>query len=540
MTVFIGGAWPYANGPLHIGHLAALLPGDILARYYRLKGDDVLYVSGSDCNGTPIEIRAKQEGVQAGEIADKYHKEFLECFCKLGFSYDQYGRTDSAVHHKEVQKIFLKLKENGHLYNKSTNETFCVHCDRFLPDRFVEGVCPNCGDKARGDQCDSCGRILNSVDLADKSCKLCGNPPTLKETSHYYLSLSSFQQDLEEYADGNCVKWRDNAVALTSRYIREGLQDRAATRDISTGVDVPVEGYEDKKIYVWIEAVSGYLTASVEWGERNGEDWKRFWDKDTVSYYVHGKDNIPFHTIIWPAVLKGLGNDSLPDWIVSSEYVTLEKKKISTSRNWAVWLPDILQAYHPDTLRYYFSVQNPDTRDADFSWREFVHKHNSDLLGGLGNFIQRTAKFYQKEFGDTARLETIDARITEEVSSAYKKTGELLEKGECRKAAKRAFELVRWSNKYFDAAQPWSIIKENRDQARSILENCLFISINLAGLLGPFLPFTGEEIRKQFHVDESLSWKPVSLPIDVNLRGQKPLFERIPEERIELERAKLG
>jgi methionyl-tRNA synthetase len=540
MSIFIGGAWPYANGSLHIGHLAALLPGDILARYYRLKGEQVLYISGSDCNGTPIELRANQEGVPVEDIADRYHHEFVECFRKLGFSYDHYGRTDSEVHHREVKKIFLSLEENGFLYEKTTEETYCLHCERFLPDRFVEGTCPNCGDKARGDQCDSCGSILNPTDIIDRFCKLCGNSPILKETTHFYLALSAIEEELGEFLEENKGKWKENAIALTSRYIKEGLHDRAATRDIGTGVDVPVEGYNGKKIYVWIEAVSGYLTGSIEWGEKFGQEWNPFWEEGTVSYYVHGKDNIPFHSIILPAVLKGIKLDNLPDWIVSSEYVTLEKKKISTSKNWAVWLPDALKEYHPDTLRYYFSVQYPDNRDADFSWREFVYKHNSELLGGLGNFIQRTAKFYQKEFGERALLEAIDPAVTEELHKAFGETGELLKKADCRKAVKRAFELIRWSNKYFDDNQPWRVIKEDRNQARLILESCLYISINLSTLLSPFIPHTAEKIRNQFQLKGTQSWKPFSLPVEVQVSGHQPLFIPIPVERIELERAKLG
>ena len=540
MSVFIGGAWPYANGSLHVGHLAALLPGDILARYHRLKGEDVLYVSGSDCNGTPIEIRAHQEGVKVRDIADRYHQEFLDCFQKLGFSYDQYGRTDSANHHQEVQKIFLTLKDNGFLYEKTTEETFCLHCDRFLPDRFVEGTCPNCSEKARGDQCDGCGTILDPRELIDRHCKLCGNPPSLKETAHFYLALSVLEEELKDYLNKNKGKWRENAEALTRRYINEGLHDRAATRDIGTGVDVPVEGYNDKKIYVWIEAVSGYLTGSIEWGEKHERDWRKFWDKEAVSYYVHGKDNIPFHTIIWPAILKGLNSDGLPDWIVSSEYVTLEKKKISTSKDWAVWLPDVLKDYHPDTLRYYFSVNYPDKRDADFSWREFILKHNSELVGSLGNFIQRTVKFYRKGFGESAVLETIDPIVVRELYTVFRQTGELIEEGECRKAAKRAFEIVRWGNKYFDDKQPWRVIKEDRNEARFILESCLYICINLSQLLSPFIPFSAEEILKQFQIKETASWEPFILPVEINTEGQKPLFTRIPIERIELERAKLG
>ncbi|MGM0845338.1 MAG: methionine--tRNA ligase [Bacillota bacterium] len=539
MTVFIGGAWPYANGSLHIGHLAALLPGDILARYYRLKGERVLYVSGSDCNGTPIEIRANQEGLQVSDIADRYHQEFSRCFQEFGFSYDYYSRTDCDHHHREVQNIFLKLIENGFLYEKTTEETFCLECDRFLPDRFVEGNCPNCGEKARGDQCDGCGQILDPVQLQDKVCKLCHQQPILKETTHFYLALSALGDELKNYAGKRKETWRENAIHLTQRYLEEGLQDRAVTRDMSNGVSVPVEGYGNKKIYVWIEAVSGYLTASIEWADKTGRDWRDFWKENTTSYYVHGKDNIPFHTIIWPAVLKGIKNDSLPEWIVSSEYVTLEKRKISTSKNWAVWLPNVLKDYNPDSLRYYFSVNYPDKRDADFSWREFIFKHNSELLGGLGNFIQRTVKFYRNEFGEHAALGTVDSIVTAQLDAVFKETGEWIEKGECRKAARRAFEIIRWSNKYFDEQQPWRVIKEDRQQAKLVLENCLYIGANLSVLLSPFIPFTAEKIYNEFGLKENRVWKPFCLPVNIKLSGQKPLFTHLPQERIEIERAKL-
>ncbi|MGF2616684.1 methionine--tRNA ligase [Rossellomorea vietnamensis] len=539
MSVFIGGAWPYANGSLHIGHLAALLPGDILARYYRLRGDSVLYVSGSDCNGTPIEIRANKEGLQVSEIADRYHREFQSCFQDLGFSYDFYSRTDSDYHHREVRNIFKKLIDNNILYEKTTEETYCLECDRFLPDRFVEGNCPDCGERARGDQCDACGRILDPAELDEKHCKFCLKAPILKETAHFYLALSQLQSELKEYADESRDKWRENANNLTQRYLKEGLHDRAVTRDLGNGVTVPVEGYEDKKIYVWIEAVSGYLSAAKEWAEETGSDWKEFWNRDTTSYYVHGKDNIPFHTIIWPAVLKGIKNESLPDWIVSSEYVTLEKRKISTSKDWAVWLPDVLKDYHPDSLRYYFSVNYPDKRDADFSWREFVFKHNSELLGGLGNFIQRTVKFYEKEFGNVTVMKEVDPKVTDQLETVFKETGEWLEKGECRKAARRAFDIIRWGNKYFDDGQPWRVIKEDRGQAKFILESCLYLSLNLSVLLSPFLPFTAEKIYSQFELKEQRRWKPFSLPVKAEISGQESLFTPIPQERIEIERAKL-
>jgi methionyl-tRNA synthetase len=350
MAIFIGGAWPYANGSLHLGHLAALLPGDIIARYYRLKGEDVLYVSGSDCNGTPISIRARQENKPVKEIADIYHEEFQECFHSLGFTYNHYTRTDSAYHHQVVREMFLRLLKNGWLYKKLVKQAYCISCERFLPDRFVVGICPSCGSNSRGDQCESCSTILDPIDLKERSCKLCHKEPIFKGTEHYYLALTKAQSELENYMNQSKDFWRENAIQLTKRYLFEGLVDRAATRDIEVGVPVPIEGYENKKVYVWIDAVSGYLSASKEWAKINSSEWQPFWQEDTLSYYIHGKDNIPFHTIIWPSILLGSDIPSLPKHIISSEYLTIEKKKLSTSGNWAIWVRDLLSRYNPDTI----------------------------------------------------------------------------------------------------------------------------------------------------------------------------------------------
>lgn len=346
MTIFIGGAWPYANGSLHLGHITSLLPGDILARYYRQKRENVLYVSGSDCNGTPISIRAKQENTTTEKIANYYHEEFVECFKKLGFSYDLYTRTDAEHHHDSVQAIFLTLLENGYIYQKKIEQAYCETDQQFLPDRFVEGTCPNCGAEARGDQCDNCSTILDPLDLIDKRCNICGNEPIIKETNHLYFAFSQFQKELEAFVEKAHQenRWRENAISLTTRYLKEGLPDRSVTRDLPNGVDVPVPGFEDKKIYVWIEAVAGYLTASLEWAKNHNEKIEDWWTPDSRFYYVHGKDNIPFHTIILPAVLMGINCVSLPTHTVSSEYLTLEKRKISTSQNWAVWVPDIFSS----------------------------------------------------------------------------------------------------------------------------------------------------------------------------------------------------
>lgn len=540
MSIFIGGAWPYANGSLHLGHIASLLPGDILARYYRLKGEEVLYVSGSDCNGTPISIKARQEGVSPKDIADQYHEEFFNCFARLGFSYDCYTRTDSEHHHRVVQQIFLKLLSENLIYKKEIEQAYCEKDEQFLPDRYVEGICPNCGNQARGDQCDYCSAILDPLELMNKKCKLCRNEPIIKQTEHFYFSLSSFQTELDEYVKKakQDKAWRANAIGLTERYINEGLEDRGVSRDLPVGVSVPVAGYEDKKIYVWIEAVSGYFSASKLWAIENGRDDSLFWREDTKKYYVHGKDNIPFHTIIWPAILYGIGEKgALPNHIISNEYLTLEKKKISTSRNWAVWVPDMLEKYHPDSIRYFLTMNAPEKHDADFSWREFIYSHNSELLGGYGNLVNRTLKFIEKYYQGVLPVEEIDAAIENRVHILYQEVGVLIEAGNSKLALEKIFECVREGNKYFDERKPWVQLKEKENSCRETLGNCVFLVANLAQLLVPFLPFSSNEVNQILGVNAK-EWKTVYLP-SITISKIKPLFQRIDIENIDLELEKL-
>ncbi|WP_404331707.1 methionine--tRNA ligase [Mesobacillus maritimus] len=538
MSIFIGGAWPYANGSLHLGHISSLLPGDILARYYRLKGERVLFVSGSDCNGTPITIRAKQEGVSPQEIANRYHQEFESSLGKLGFSYDIYTRTDTHHHHKIVQEIFLELLEKGLIYKKEIEQTYCENDQQFLPDRYVEGTCPNCGAHARGDQCDYCSTVLEPLELLDRKCKICGFPPTTRLTEQFYFSLSSMQTLLEEYTRGaeNNKNWRDNAISLTKRYLREGLQDRAVSRDLPIGVSVPVAGYEEKKIYVWIEAVSGYYTASKLWAKETNHDDSTFWDSTTTSYYVHGKDNIPFHSIIWTGILAGLEKAALPTHIVSNEYLTLEKKKLSTSKNWAVWVPDILERYHPDSIRYFLTINAPEKRDADFSWKEFIYSHNSELLGAYGNFVNRTLKFIHKSFDGEVPEKDIPSAIQDKVEQLYEEVGHCIENTSFKLGLEKIFELVRFSNKYFDEQQPWLQIKDDPDACKQTLANCVYLIANLAHVLTPFLPFSSRKVKDMIHFRET-DWSSV-LVRSQQLTNVEPLFERIDTEKIteELER----
>jgi methionyl-tRNA synthetase len=538
MSIFIGGAWPYANGSLHLGHIAALMPGDILARYFRLVGEDVLYVSGSDCHGTPISIRAGQEKVSPETITDRYHNEFLECFNKLGFSYDLYTRTDQEFHKKVVQEIFLKLFKDGYIYNNSNKQVYCEECQQFLPDRYVEGICPHCGNVARGDQCEYCSELLDPIDLKSKKCKICGSIPTVKTTEHLFFALSKFQSLLKEYIDESSG-WRENALELAKRYLKEGLRDRAVTRDLPWGVEVPIDGFEGKKIYVWIEAVIGYLSASKQWASENNCDWEKFWKGDVVSYYVHGKDNIPFHTLILPALLSGIGDLHLPDKIISSEYLTLEGRKISTSNNWAVWVPYIVKNYNPDSIRYFLTINGPEKRDGDFSWREFISRHNGELLGAFGNFVNRTLAFIQKSFNGRLPIYEVESDIQEQISRLYNVVGDKISEGQFKNALEEIFEFVRYSNKYFDEKQPWVQLRENRGECEKTLYTCVQIIANLSNLLTPFIPFSCDKIRGFLNIPAA-TWKYIELDTTVPIGQIEVLFERIDKCKIQEEVSKIG
>jgi methionyl-tRNA synthetase len=537
-NILIGGAWPYANGSLHIGHVAALLPGDVLARYYRLKGDQVFYVSGSDCHGTPVTIRAKQEGRTPREISEYYHNEFSYVFGKLGFSYDLYSKTTDCSHISFVTDFHKKLYESDYIYEKTAPQAFCEHCHKVLTDRLVKGICPNCGSQTRADQCDNCGTVLEPEAVTAPFCSECGNLVVFLETNQLYIAISKLKHELSSYLSSK-PNWRKNAIAFTKRYIDEGLRDRAITRNLDWGIDVPKEGYEDKKIYIWAENVLGYLSASKVVAESREIIFKELWGSNARHYYVHGKDNIPFHTIILPALL--LAHDEslhLPDDIISSEYLTLEGRKISTSQNWAIWVKDIVENYNPDSLRYFFIANGPEKRDTDFSWREFVEKNNSELLGAYGNFINRTLAFIVKYNESTIPPGILESDIKEKIDDSYSKIGQKIEDGQLKDALDSIFDFVRFGNKYYDSMKPWKSRIENKDKCDSTLNNCVQIIANLAVLLQPFLPFSSQKIANWLNLNNE--WKPQYVQEGYKLSDISILFERLDKKIIEEERGKLG
>lgn len=536
-NILIGGAWPYANGSLHIGHIAGLLPGDVLARYHRAIGDNVYFVSGSDCHGTPVAIRAKKEGKTPQEISNHYHEEFTECFRRLGFSYDVYTKTSSKEHKDFVRDFHEKLYKSEYVYEKETPQAYCDKCDIFLADRFVIGKCPKCGGDARGEQCDACGAVLEAENLLEPACAICGRPISFRDSKHLYIEISKLKDQLKGLVDGH-PGWRKNAVAFTNRYIDEGLRDRALTRNLDWGISVPRDDYQDKTIYIWAENVLGYLSASKIAADRNGDDFEALWGAEAKHYYVHGKDNIPFHTIILPALL--ISNDvkwHLPDQIVSSEYLTLEGRKISTSQNYAIWVKDLLDSYEPDSIRYYFLANGPEKKDADFSWRDYVYSHNGELLGAYGNFINRSLSFINKYWDGVIPDGIYDAQINREIEELYAVTGKLIEKGAFKDAINGIFDYVRCANKYFDSQRPWITRETDETACKNTLYQCVQIIANLAVILYPFLPFSSEKVCKWLQLDSV--WELQSVPAGYRLPEIEILFNRIDKKVIEEEKEKV-
>lgn len=536
-NILIGGAWPYANGSLHIGHIAGLLPGDVLARYHRAIGDNVYFVSGSDCHGTPVALRARQEKRTPQEVSDFYHKEFAECFDKLGFSYDVYTKTSSDGHKKFVREFHKKLYQSDYVYEKEVPQAYCENCDSFLADRFVLGKCPECGKDTRGDQCDACGTVLEPENLIEPVCAVCGRSISFKKSKHLYLAITKLHSELKALVD-NHPEWRKNAITFTNKYINEGLRDRALTRDLEWGIKVPRDGYENKTIYIWAENVLGYLSASKAACESRGADFHELWGKEAKHYYVHGKDNIPFHTIILPALLLVNGeNWHLPDQIVSSEYLTLEGRKISTSQNYAIWVKELLDNYEADSIRYFFLANGPERKDADFSWKEYVNSHNGELLGAYGNFVNRSLAFIAKYCDGIIPEGKQDTAINERIDKLFVSVGRQIENSSFKDAIAEIFDFVRNANKFFDSERPWVTRTTDKKACENTLFQCVQIIANLAVLLSPFLPFSSEKVCKWLGINNK--WEKQSVSSGYLLPEVEILFHRIDKKVIEFETEKL-
>jgi methionyl-tRNA synthetase len=549
--IFIGVAWPYANGSLHLGQIAgAYLPADIFARYHRLKGNEVIMVSGSDQHGTPITIRAEQEGKTPEAIAGFYQQEYLDCWRRLGISFDLYTTTGTQNHAEVAQDIFLKLLEKGYLYRDTLSQLYCPRCQRFLPDRYVEGVCPSCNTPgARGDQCDACGKPLNVTELINPYCRTCKTSPVTRDSEHFFLKLSAFQDRLGKWVEKQ-THWRPNVSGLTIRYLKEGLRDRAITRDIEWGVPVPVKGFEKKRLYVWFEAVIGYLSASKQWAIEIAGDankWQPFWQDGVKSFYFIGKDNIPFHTLIWPAMLTGYGGLALPYDVPANEFLTIDGKKISTSRNWAVWLPDYLSRYDPDPLRYVLSINMPETSDTDFSWREFVRRNNDELVATYGNLVNRVLTFTYRNFDgkvpEPGELSDDDREIQKKARNTIAEMDGHLAGCKFKLAIIRAMELAQAANRYLDNKSPWKVIKEDRRAAATSLYVALSVITQLKAMLYPFLPFSSQKVHEFLGFEGDIArggWEWQELPPGQTLCQPQPLFKKLEESIIEEETKRIG
>ena len=560
--IFIGAAWPYANGSLHLGHASALYGADVLARYFRLKGDDVLFVSGSDCHGTPIAVEAAERGIKPSEIADRYHEEFKKNLIDgLKFSYDLYTRTNTDQHIRVVQELFLDLYKKGFLYTRVEKALYSPLLGRFLPDRFVEGTCSKCGyDGARGDQCDECGSLLEPIELVNPKI----NPKILKqrgslteqdcrlevrESEQFYLKLSALEESLKDWTEKTSKPWRKNARSFTNGFLENGLHDRAITRDTDWGVPIPLPGYEDKRIYVWFEAVTGYLSASKLWAENKGnpESWREWWcNDDAVHYYVHGKDNIPFHTIIWPALLLAEGSLHKPDCIVSSEYLDLEGKQFSKSRGWAVWLPDFLDKFDSETLRYFLVMNGPEKSDSNFVWAEYAQKVNGELIGTFGNLVNRVLLLSQKHFPEGARfivpLDDESERILQLTKDAFSEVGKLIEKAQFRTAFKIILDIAENANRFIHDKAPWERIKDKagRDQVETDLAVLVQIIRALSILINPFLPESSRKIFGFFGIDfNSICWEYPDIK-SIKISSVSTLYKKIEKVDVDVEVAKLG
>lgn len=546
-------ALPYANGPIHIGHLAgAYIPADIYVRYLRLKGKDVVFICGSDEHGVAISIKAKKEGITPNEVINKYHNIIKKSFEKFGISFDHYSRTSSIIHKTTAQDFFKKMSQKKCFMLKDTIQYFDKEHHQFLPDRFVTGECPKCGyENAYGDQCEACGSSLNVEDLINPKSTLSGNEPTQKSTSHWFLKLDESEKFLKEWIDSKKNKnWKSNVLGQVKSWLDEGLKPRAVTRDLNWGIPVPLKGGENKVLYVWFDAPIGYISATKEWANLNNKEWESYWkEKETKLIHFIGKDNIVFHCIIFPAILKSMGDFILPTNVPANEFLNLEGKKLSTSKNWAIWLDDFMIDFpgKQDVLRYVLTVNAPETKDNDFTWNDFQLKNNSELVAIYGNFVNRVTvlihKYYRGVVPSKNELTDDDNYIFDQLTKAPIKIGSLINEFKFREGCKEMMNLARIGNKYLADEEPWKKIKNHTKRVETIMYNAVQIAVSLAFLSAPFIPETSKKLLKILNIKIYPTWNQI-LPNKIIKSGHeigtpKLLFDKIEDEQISIQKEKL-
>ena len=566
-TILVCVAWPYANTPLHAGQVAgAYLPADIFARYHRMRGNRVLMVSGSDAHGTPITVRAEQEGTTPQAVMQRNHASFVDTFERFGVSFDLFTSTATENHARVAQEMFRKLQDAGYIYPALQRLLYDPKVGRFLPDRYVEGTCPRCGDPgARGDQCDNCGSTLDALELLNPRSKLSDATPEPRPSKHFFLKLSEFNVRLKEWVEAQ-THWRPAVRNFTLGLLREGLHDRAITRDIEWGIPVPADGFEGKVLYVWFEAVIGYLSASIEWAQTSGdpEAWRAFWEEPTArAYYFQGKDNVPFHTTIWPAMLMGSAEATsgsggtavvggkplnLPYDVPANQYVTMSGAKASSSRNWAVWMPDYLDRHAPDPLRYVLSAIMPETSDSDFSWAEYLRRNNDELVATWGNLVHRVLTFTRRNFDARVPepppvLSEASTRILARVDAAFAEAGAHIEAVQLRAALQTAMSVAQDTNRYLDDRAPWVAIKQDRDSAAETLWTAINVISGLATMFQPFMPFTSPQawaLAGNTGEIQPAGWRRSPVAGGTALPEPSPLFQKFDDTLVEEEEARLG
>ena len=541
-------ALPYANGPVHIGHLAGVyVPADIYARYLRLKGEEVLMIGGSDEHGVPITIKAKNEGVTPQDIVDRYHRIIKDSFDGLGISFDVYGRTTSDTHRKTASDFFKKLYEKGEFIEKASMQLYDEEAGQFLADRYVTGTCPHCGNEhAYGDQCEACGTSLNATDLINPKSAITGNTPILKETTHFYLPLDKWQSRLEEWILKDHKEWKSNVYGQCKSWLEMGLQPRAVSRDLDWGIPVPVEGAEGKVLYVWFDAPIGYISNTID---LVGDDYTKWWkDPETRMLHFIGKDNIVFHCIVFPSMLMADGSYNLPDNVPANEFLNLEDDKISTSRNWAVWLHEYLEEFpgKQDVLRYVLTANAPETKDNNFTWKDFQMRNNSELVAILGNFVNRavvlTHKYFDGVVPEAGSLTEVEEKLIEEIRSLKKEMSEALDTFHFREALRLAMDMARAGNKYLQETEPWKVAKTDMARTATILNTAIQTCANLSIAFEPFLPFMSAKLVKMLGGDK-ISWDMLGcfdlVPAGAKIGEPELLFEKIEDAAVEAQVQKL-